>query len=173
MLLTFALCRELARDVDRGHLGCVLCPKKPDRDSTAFSPRRLAPVCLLNQPDRASASEIVEMVVDIRIASAHFIHAQDEAGAPFVPLAASASLPQGLEPVGDWQFPTPEKGRGTALVYRDSVLLRRSLRVRPSAAPQTLTVACEVEYQVCTDELCWPKGKLELSAPILIQSHAR
>ena len=81
------------------------------------------------RPKSVSAGDTVEIVVNIRIASAHFIHAKDHADVPFVPVAVNTTLPEGLTPIGDWQFPTPEKGRGSSLVYRDSLLLRRSLKV--------------------------------------------
>jgi N-acetylgalactosamine-6-sulfatase len=137
------------------------------------SPSEPVMAVLTIRPARAAPGETVEALVRIRIAGAHFIHAKDDAGSPFVPLTMSATLPEGVEPVGEWQFPAPEKGRGKSLVYRDSVLLRRSLRVVSSSSPKTLTVAGELQYQVCTDELCWPKGKLKLSAPLMIQSPRR
>jgi hypothetical protein len=105
--------------------------------------------------------------------AAHFIHAKDDAGGPFVPVSMNKTLPDGLEPIGDWQIPTPEKGRGNSLVYREALLLRRLLRVVSRSAPATLMVIGELHYQVCTDELCWPQGKLELSVPLTIESQPR
>ncbi len=137
------------------------------------SPSEPVTAVLTVRPERASAGETVEALVRIRVAGAHFIHAKDDSRSPFVPLTMSTTLPEGVEPVGDWQFPTPEKGRGKSLVYRDSVLLRRSLRVVSSTAPRTVAVIGELQYQVCTDELCWPKGKLKLSAPLMIQPPRR
>ena len=55
------------------------------------------------RPERASVGETVELLVHIRIARAHFIHAKDDAGGPFVPVAVKATLPEGVEPIGDWQ----------------------------------------------------------------------
>jgi hypothetical protein len=85
------------------------------------------------QPKRASVGETVLLCVYIRIASAHYIHAKSEAGGPSIPVAVNATFPAGVEPIGDWQFPTPEKERGTSLVYRNSVVLRRSLKVGSSS----------------------------------------
>jgi hypothetical protein len=58
-------------------------------------------------------------------------------------------------------------------VYRNTALLRRSLRVGSGFEPRTLTVIGELRYQVCTEELCWPPGKLKLSAPLVVQSQRR
>ena len=137
------------------------------------SPSEPVTAVITVQPERASAGETIEAVVRIRIAGGHFIHAKDEARSPFIPLTMNMTLPDGLEPLGDWQFPAPEKGRGQSLIYRESVLLRRSLRVVSSSEPKTLTVMGELQYQVCTEEICWPKGKLKLSAPLMIQSPRR
>jgi hypothetical protein len=137
---------------------------------TEPSPSEPLTAMMTIQPKRAAVGETALVLVHIRIASAHFIHAKDEAGGPFVPLAVDITVPDGVEPIGDWQFPNPEKGRGNSLAYRNSVLLRRSLRVVSNAAPRTLTLKGELQYLVCTDELCWPLGKLKLSAPLMIQS---
>jgi Disulphide bond corrector protein DsbC len=137
------------------------------------SPTEPVTAVMTIQPKRASVGETVEVLVRIRIAGAHFIHAKGDAGGPFVPVAVNTTLPEGVEPIGDWQVPTPEKGHGNSPVYRNSVLLRRSLKIVSSSAPETLTVIGELQYQVCTDELCWPQGKLKLSAPLMIQSQPR
>ena len=84
------------------------------------SPSEPVTAVMTIRPERASVGETVEVLVHIRIASAHFIHAKDDAGGPFVPVVVNTTLPKGVEPVGDWQAPTPEKGRGNSLVYRNS-----------------------------------------------------
>lgn len=124
-------------------------------------------------PPGAFVGETVEVRIHIRIASAHFIHAKDDARGPFVPVEVKTELPAGVEPAGEWQFPTPETGREQALVYRDSVVLRRSLRVVSCIQPATPKLLALVQYQVCNDEVCWPKGKLELTAALTIQPPRR
>ncbi len=171
-------------DVNAQHVSVPIASRAPT-DATAVpttieevavpdpSPSEPVTAVMTIQPKCASVGETVEVLVHIRIASAHFIHAKDDSGGPFVPVTVKTTLPEGVEPIGDWQIPTPEKGRANALIYRDSVLLRRSLRVVSRAEPENLTVVGELQYQVCTDELCWPKGKMKLSAPLVIQSQPR
>ena len=117
---------------------------------------------------RPSGRSTAELLVVVRIARAHYLHAEADHGGTFTPLRIEASLPPGVEFDGDWDYPTPEAGRVPA--YRNTVLLRRSLKMTYSTSPQNATGV--LRYQACNDELCWPPGKLELSAPLAIQSEA-
>lgn len=133
------------------------------------SPSEPVAAVMTIRPVRASIGDSVEVLVSVRIASAHVIHAKDDAGGPYFPLDVTATLPEGVEPNGDWRFPTSEKWHGNSPVYRNSVSLRRSLKVVAGPEPRNLMVKGELRYQVCTEELCWPPGKLELSAPLIIE----
>jgi hypothetical protein len=117
---------------------------------------------------RPSGRFRAELLVAVRIARAHYLHAEADHGGTFTPLKIEAMLPPGVEFVGDWIFPTPEAGR--VPVYRTSVLLRRSLKI--TSPPSSREVTGVLRYQACNDELCWPPGKLELSAPLPIQAEA-
>lgn len=125
------------------------------------------------RPESAKAGQTVELLVAVRIASAHYLHAADDSDTTFVPVAMSLVLPDGIEAVGEWQFPAPISVHGHSMGYRESIFLRRSLKVLPTALPQTLRLMGALHYQACTDELCWPKGTMELSAPLTIQSQTR
>jgi hypothetical protein len=125
------------------------------------------------RPESLPAGEATEILVSVRIATAHYIHAAKNSDEPWVPLAMNVSLPDGVEFLGDWQMPTPEKGHGDALVYRNSVLLRRALRIGPKSAPRDLRVSGKLRYQACNDELCWPTRTMELSAPLFIREQGK
>jgi hypothetical protein len=114
--------------------------------------------------DRSGA----ELLVVVRIATAHYLHAEADHGGTFTPLKIDASLPPGVEFDGDWIYPAPEPGRVPA--YRDTVLLRRPLKVISTSPTQKATGV--LRYQACNNELCWPPGKLELSAPLALHSEA-
>jgi hypothetical protein len=117
---------------------------------------------------RPSGPITAELLVAVRIARAHYLHAEADRGGTFTPLKIETTLPQGVEFDGDWNFPTPEVGR--VPMYRTSVLLRRSLKI--TSPPLSREVTGVLRYQACNDELCWPPGKLELSAPLPIQGEA-
>ena len=140
-------------------------------DLAVAEPSPSAPVTasMACRPARVKGETTVELLVTVRIARAHYLHAEADHGGTFTPLGMEATLPAGIEFVGDWIFPPPEAGRAGVPVYRNSVLLRRSLRV---AFPtlKTLSVTGILRYQACNDELCWPPGKMELSAPLSIQT---
>ena len=52
-------------------------------------------------------------------------------------------------------------------IYRDTVLLRRPLKL--ISPPKEPTVSGVLRYQACNEELCWPPGKLELTARLSLQ----
>jgi hypothetical protein len=125
------------------------------------------------RPESLAAGEAAELLVSVRIATAHYVHAANKPGAPWVPLAMTVSLPDGVEFSGDWHLPTPDKGHGDAPVYRNSVLLRRALRVGAKSAPRDVRVSGKLRYQACNDELCWPTRTMELFAPLSIRDGAK
>jgi hypothetical protein len=135
------------------------------------SPSEPVKAALASRPASISPGATAELLVAVRIAGAHYLHAEADHGGTFTPLKMEARLPAGVEFVGDWTFPPPVAGRAGVPVYRNSVLLRRSLKVT-SPLPQTLNVTGVLRYQACNDDLCWPPGKLELSAPLTIQAEA-
>ena len=112
---------------------------------------------------------MAELLVAVRVARAHYLHAEADHGGTFTPLRIEATLPPGVEFLGDWSFPAPKKERGID-IYRTSVPLKRTLKV--TSAPADSKVTGVLRYQACNDELCWPPGKLELSAPLSIQAEA-
>lgn len=125
------------------------------------------------RPERASAGETVELIVYVRIAKAHYLHAPVDSDDHFLAVAMEDMLPEGVEAAGAWKLPPPEVGTGTSLVYRDSLIVRRQLRVSPRVAPQTLLLSGGFHYQACTDDLCWPPGMVEVSVPLVIQAKGR
>jgi len=137
------------------------------------SPSEPVTAVMTIRPLRAAVGKSVEVLVYLRIASAHIVHANDDAGGPYFPLGVTITLPEAVEPEGDWRFPAPETWHGNSPVYRNSVLLRRSLKVVSRPEPKELVVKTELRYQVCTEELCWPPARLDLSAPIIIHSEPR
>ena len=160
--------------VSRPHTDATTVKPRVDEISAPDpSPSEPVTAVMTIRPQRASAGDTVEVLVHVRIAGAHFIHAQDDAGGPYSPVAVTTTLPDGLEPIGNWRFPAPEMHHGNSPVYRNTALLRRSLGVGSGFEPRTLTVIGELRYQVCTEELCWPPGKLKLSAPLVVQSQRR
>jgi len=125
------------------------------------------------QPESLSVGETAEMLVSVRIEPAHYVHAIKNRGEPWSPLAVKLTLPDEVEALGDWEFPKPEVGHGAAMVYRNSVLLRRALRIRRQPSARTLRISGELRYQACNEELCWPPRTLPLSATFSIRDQGR
>jgi hypothetical protein len=143
----------------------VLTPKPPTQAVTAPlipKPDPVVPEPSPSEPVKAVMEcRTEELLVAVRIARAHYLHAEADHGGTFTPLKIEATLPPGVEFIGDWVFPEPQKERGIA-IYRMNVLLKRKLKVISATAKVTGIL----RYQACNDELCWPPGKLELSAQL-------
>ncbi len=138
------------------------------------SPHEPVTATMVLQPATLTPGSDAILIVSVRIARAHFVHAPNiKPGEPWIPLEMKMSLPDGIEFAGDWQFPPGEKGSGDSPVYRDSVLLRRALRVRAIPPSSVASLSGELRYQACNDELCWPPRTIKLSAPFSIRVQAR
>ncbi|WP_406699746.1 protein-disulfide reductase DsbD domain-containing protein [Singulisphaera sp. Ch08] len=135
------------------------------------SPSEPVKAVLALRPANISPGTKAELLVTVRIAKAHYLHPEADHGGTFTPLKMNAMLPAGVEFVGDWNFPPPEEGRAGVPIYRNSVQIRRAVKVT-SLSPETLNVTGVLHYQACNDELCWPPGKLELSTQLTIQAEA-
>jgi hypothetical protein len=159
----------IAPDQQKMAAPTVISSPIPEPDPIVSDPSPSEPVKAV-MACRTTGSATAEILVAIRISGSYYLHAEADHGGIFTPLKIEATLPPGIEFVGDWSFPTPEKERGIA-VYRTSVLLKRSLRIttRTRDSPKVIGV---LRYQACNDELCWPPGKLELSSPLPIQAEA-
>lgn len=140
----------------------------PQPDPVAPEPSRSDPVKAVMEC-RATGGDTADLLIALRIAGTYYIHAEADHGGTFTPLKVEMTPPAGVEFVGDWQFPPPTKERGIE-IYRTSVLLRRTVKLAPATGSPK--VAGVLRYQACNDELCWPPGKLELSAPLPTQAEA-
>ena len=137
------------------------------------SPSEPVTAAMKIRPASVSAGGTVDILVAIRVARAHYLHATRDPGDRFIPLGMDVTLPAGVEGIKEWEFPAPTTGRDGAPEYREAVLLKRSLTVSSSLPPQTMVFNGELRYQACTDDLCWPAGRMKLSAPLLILTKPR
>jgi hypothetical protein len=149
-------------------------PTKTDseitREFTIAEPSPHEPVtaAMKLEPSSPTPGAEAELLVYVRIARAHFVHAAKATQQVFAPVEISVSLPPELEAQGDWRYPTAEIDRSGSPVYRNSILLRRPLRVSADADAHTYVVVGEIKCQVCTDEICWPLKRIDLSTSFTI-----
>jgi protocatechuate 3,4-dioxygenase beta subunit len=134
-------------------------------------PSRTEPVTARMQPNRQTlrAGDAFELLVRVRIVGGSHIYPLNEAEKPFVPTTLKLPLPSGVEAAGDWLAPEPSLAKGGEKIYADSVVFRRPMKVRGDAAVGALSFDGELQYQVCTAEVCWPPKTISLSAAMTIQ----
>jgi len=74
------------------------------------SPSEPVQAAMRIEPQSASAGDTAELVVYLRIARTHFVHASDPMDAVFTPIEVNVTLPEDLVAQGEWLFPAPEQG---------------------------------------------------------------
>lgn len=110
----------------------------------------------------SAAKATWEVVVDVRIAEDHYLHAPDEKHPDFIPLVANITLPQGGQVLGEWQYSEPQVEHDLP-VFRDRVQLRQHIEIAGDVAPASV-IPVQLSYQACTSTLCSPPASLQLSA---------
>jgi hypothetical protein len=110
-----------------------------------------------------------ELCVRARIAGGHHIYGTNAVHGPFSPTALTLRLPREVEAIDDWAVPEPAKTKGGDLVYTESVVFRRHLKIQLSAKPGKLIVSGELFCQPCSEQLCWPPRTIPLSVSVVVQ----
>ena len=123
--------------------------------------------------DTVRAGESFEILVRVRIAGGHHIYSTNALNGPFTPTTLDLILPAELEPAGQWVTPKPTTTKTGDRIYTDSNLFRRSLRVRLNSPPGLLSIKGELRCQACTEELCWPPGKIGVSTTVAVVSKTK
>jgi hypothetical protein len=121
-----------------------------------------AAVAVVPQNDRKTAM----LVVKVRIFALHHIYGLDKSGSENTPTTLKVDLPKGIAFKGAWQVPDPKKGKGKSRIYEEEVVFRRQFMIDRSVAPGRYPIKCELAYQVCDEELCWPPATIPLSTDI-------
>jgi len=137
------------------------------------SPSEPVLVRMMFDPPFGAAGESAELIVYVRIARAHFLHSSGDEDSIFSPVEMRVQFPMELQTKGNWQRPQPGPDSRGQHVFRDAVMLRCPVKVASDAPNSELTVKGQLSFQVCTDELCWPRRLIEVSAPFTIQSRRR
>jgi hypothetical protein len=119
-------------------------------------------------PAFGGAGDAALLLVSVRIARAHHVYALGDADSTFSPVRINVQFPDELQPQGDWNFPEPEVDKGGRRVYRNALLVQRTVKVAAGAFASSLTVNGQLSFQVCTDELCWPRRSIEVSTSFIV-----
>lgn len=115
------------------------------------------------------AGDAFELCVRVRIAGGHHIYGTNTTRGPFIPTKLTLSLPREVESIDRWSAPKPIEAKGGDLIYTESVVFRRHLKIQPSAKPGKLKLSGELLCQPCSEELCWPPRNIPLSVSVTVQ----
>jgi hypothetical protein len=146
-------------------IGCADEVSTPNEPAIA-APNSAQPVTAaawLSPPGVQAGDEMV-LHVRVRVAGGHYLHSTTVSDSVFTPLSIETDSSDALHSAGDWAFPTADaRGRLTGTLD-----FTRTLRASDSAATGKHDVICNLTYQACNDEVCWPPQKLVLKAPFKI-----
>jgi hypothetical protein len=117
-------------------------------------------------PPGATAGKTGMLVVKVRIFTLQHIYALDKSGSENTPTTLKVDLPKGLSFKGRWKAPDPKNGKGKSRIYEDEVVFRRPFVIDRSVPTGRYPIKCELAYQVCDEELCWPPATIPLSTEI-------
>lgn len=133
---------------------------------------RLAMAAYLSQ-DLVRPGNRIQLRVDIDLPAGMHLYAPGTEG--YRPV----TLRLGEHPMltsSDTRFPEPEILFLPAIeervpVYEDQVSLTRELTVSPRLREETFRIEAEVEYQVCSDEICYPPARQPLVFDLAVEQH--
>ena len=117
-------------------------------------------------PQKIAPGKSADLLVTVRVLPTYHIYGLNKSGSENTPTTLQLQLPKGMKLKGDWKAPEPKKGKGKSRIYEEGVVFRGTLALGKSVAPGKHTIKCEMEYQVCDEELCWPPAKLDLATEI-------
>jgi hypothetical protein len=138
----------------------------PAKSVKVSAPEASKPVTAALAVVPQSARKSAVLLVKVRIFPLHHIYALDKSGSDNTPTTLKVDLPKGMNFKSRWEVPDPKKGKGKSRVYEEEVVFRRKLMIGNSVAPGKYPIQCEMGYQVCDEELCWPPATIPLSAEI-------
>ena len=113
---------------------------------------------------RITPGSDVDICVLVRIAPGHWLYAHTDGDSPFNPLSLKLTTGAVSRESGTWHLPTPDdRGRLTG-----NAEFRQSLHIARETAPGTYPLACELTYEVCNPDLCWPTRTLRLETKLKV-----
>jgi hypothetical protein len=117
-------------------------------------------------PDKIAPGKSASMRVKVSVLPSYHIYGLNKSGSENAPTTLKLQLPKGMKLKENWKAPEPKKGKGKGRIYEDEVIFEATLLVGEKVASGKYTIKCEMGYQVCDEELCWPPAKLDLAAEI-------
>lgn len=142
---------------------CLAQPApKPEAD-------RPVTAAIVMEPAAIAPGGAATLVVKVRILPLFHIYGLNKSGNENTPTTLKLTLPNGLKLKGNWKAPEPGKS-GKARIYEDEVIFRATLAAAKKISSGKHIIKCEMEYQVCDEQLCWPPAKLDLVTEVQVAS---
>ena len=106
------------------------------------------------------------VLVRVRILPLFHIYGLNKSGTDNTPTRLKLALPKGVKAVRDWTAQGEPKKAGKARIYEEEITFVTTLMVGKKSPAGKHMIKCQIEYQVCNEELCWPPAKIDLAAEV-------
>jgi len=140
---------------------------KPAPKAEIPTPDRPVTAAISIEPDAPRPDSDVELRILVRIAPGHWLYAHTDSKSPFTPIRFKIKSSPTVRETGAVEPPTPDS-RGH---FTGDVEFRQRLHLSPNITPGKHALTCELTYQACNPDLCWPPQTIQLKAEFEISAH--
>ena len=139
-------------------------------EMTEVTNERPVAFAALSVPETVRPGQVVSFAIQMDIAPTWKLYAKLPPGALYVPMKLEWDLPEGVEPVGDWD--TPKKHSSPPDLRVRLYKGMQNVFVHDLRIAETLTgevnLAVNLRYQACDPRMCLPPMSERLEATVLV-----
>lgn len=131
------------------------------------SSQRIAAGALIS-PASGKPGDSLRVFVKMRMAPGFHIYAMEKSGLASQATTLELSLPACLKAKGPWRGPEPTSNEDGSRTFKGEVVFDRELTVLSPPDQADVKVRIQVQYQVCSEALCWPPSTIRLETPLQV-----
>jgi hypothetical protein len=118
--------------------------------------------------DQVRPGDVVTVMVRARLAHGWHVYTNVPADQPFIEARANLDLPDGLEPIGDWQSTKgrPDRVKPALQVADGELVMTRRVQVAGDIDAGSHAITCRFGFQACNERICLPPAEASIELVI-------
>jgi cytochrome c biogenesis DsbD-like protein len=121
------------------------------------------------ETDPAQPGTDIDVHILLRIAPGHWLYGTTSTSSPFTRVHHKLKHGPEVRETGSLVQPVPDaKGH-----LAGTVEFRQRLHLSPDIAPGHHTLSCDLTYQACNPDLCWPPQTTQLKTEFEVSAHLK